>query len=77
MATKKEITIISHHNEHEHEYTGTLEYLCNQVFGYTLECGHSWNYRIPRFPKGPKSLVKALNDSARECNHYSDYYELA
>lgn len=80
MATsKKEFTIRHTHGRHdgsesEHDYTGTLEYLENEVFGYTLECGNSWNRKIPRYPKGVKSLVKALNDSAYECRRYNDYY---
>ena len=44
--------------------------------GYSLECGNSWNHKIPRYPKTLKSLVKALDDSAYECNRYYDsYYE--
>ena len=73
----KEITIISHHNGRATEYKGTIEHLCKKVFSYTLECGHSWNARIPECPKTAKSLVKALNDSALECRRYSDWYELA
>jgi hypothetical protein len=72
----KEYTIISWHHNRKTEYTGTMEYLTTRVFGYTLECGHSWNNKIPENPKTGKSLVKALNDSARECNRYFDYYEL-
>ena len=57
-------------------YEGTMEYLSKQVFGYSLECGNSWNRKIPTEPKTLKSLVKALNDSAYECNKYYDtYYE--
>ena len=57
-------------------YEGTIDHLSNQVFGYTLECGNSWNHKIPRYPKTLKTLVKALNDSAYECNKYYDtYYE--
>ena len=39
----KEYTVISHHHGRETEFTGTIEHLINDVFGYTLECGHSWN----------------------------------
>ena len=64
------------HRGHEHVYKGTMEELLSHVFGYTLECGHSWNKKIPEEPKTQKSLVKALNDSAYELNHYHDsYYE--
>lgn len=76
MATKKMYYVKSVHRGHETIYEGTLEYLENQVFGYTLECGNSWNHKIPRYPKTLKSLVKALDDSAYETNHYYDtYYE--
>ena len=70
------ITVISKHNGREHEYSGTIEELCNAVFGYTLECGHSWNSKIPRYPKTAKSLVKALNASADEMNRWNDSYSL-
>ena len=65
------------HNGRTTTYTGTLEELENNVFGYTLECGHSWNNKIPRYPKTIKSLVNALNKSADECRRYNDYYEIA
>lgn len=76
MTSKKIYSINSVHRGHATIYTGTLDELENGVFGYTLECGHSWNNKIPRYPKTGKSLVKALNDSAYECNRYHDYYEL-
>lgn len=75
-------TIRAHHSssiiakDHPTDYTGTIEELTTRVFGYTLECGNSWNHKIPLRPKTGKSLVKALNDSAHECRHYSDWYEL-
>ena len=77
MATKKIYSVNSIHRGRTTTYTGTLEYLENNVFGYTLECGHSWNNKIPRYPKTIKSLINALNNSAEECRHYYDYYELA
>lgn len=61
-----EITIRSYHRGRMHDYTGTVEDLRSRVFGYTLECGHSWNSKIDRFPKTGKALVKALNQSVRE-----------
>lgn len=64
------------HRDHEHIYEGTLKRLIHEVFGYTLECGHSWNSKIPLEPKSGKSLVKALNDSAHETRRYYDYYQL-
>ena len=65
------------HNGRKTIYGGTLEYLLNDVFGYTLECGNSWNPKIPRYPKTIKSLVNALNKSAEECRRYSDCYDIA
>lgn len=62
------------HREHETIYEGTIEYLTTEVFGYSLECGHSWNSKIPRFPKTIKSLINALNDSAYTCRRYFDSY---
>ena len=73
---KKVITVISTHNGRDHEWTGTIEELSDQVFGYTLECGNSWNRKIPRWPKTAKSLVNALNQSAYECRRYNDSYSL-
>ena len=72
----KEITIIVHHRGRETEYTGTIEHLRTEVFGYTLECGNSWNSKINREPKTAKALVNALNKSAEECRRYDDWYEL-
>lgn len=75
-------TVRSYHSssmiapERFHDYTGTIDELIKNVFGYTLECGNSWNRKIPLHPKTGKSLVKALNDSASECRMYSDRYEL-
>ena len=72
----KILYIASTHKGRKSIYAGTLEALRNGVFGYTLECGNSWNHKIPRYPKTGKSLVKALNDSAYECNKYEDFYDL-
>ena len=72
----KEVTIIAYHNGRATEYTGTIEHLRTEVFGYTLECGNSWNPKINRNPKTAKALVNALNKSADECRRYSDSYEL-
>ena len=74
MTNKKIYSVNSVHRGHTTTYTGTLEELETNVFGYTLECGNSWNRKIPRFPKSIKSLIKALNDSAMECRRYNDYY---
>lgn len=74
MAVKKIYSVKKLHNDRETVYTGTLDELENNIFGYTLECGHSWNSRIPRYPKTIKSLIKALNNSAMECRRYNDSY---
>lgn len=74
---KKEYTVISHHRGRETEFRGTLDRLVNEVFGYTLLCGNSWNPRIPLQPKSINSLIRALNNSAYECRRYEDYYTLA
>ena len=77
----KTYTIRSHHASsiiapsHARDYTGTLEELIG-IFKYTLECGNSWNNKIPLYPKSGKSLVNALNKSAQECRRYCDSYEL-
>lgn len=65
------------HNGKKTIWSGTLDELKTRVFGYTLECGHSWNSKIPESPKTIKALIKALNDSAYECNKYYDSYEIA
>lgn len=80
MARKaKEITVRSWHRGQPHDWTGTVEDLRSNVFGYTLECGNSWNHKINRFPKTGKALVKALNQSVDETQggcYERDYYEL-
>ena len=48
------------------EYTGTIEYLSTRVFGYTLECGASWNNKINPEPKTIRSLVSNLQKSYEE-----------
>lgn len=45
---------------------GPIEYLREGYFGYTLECGNSWNPRINTCPKTGASLVSALNKSYHE-----------
>ena len=59
-------------------YKGTLEQL-NECFGYTLECGNSWNPKINRKPTTAKGLVSALNKCVKELQgscYSQDYYEL-
>ena len=74
MRKEKEYTVICDHKGRELKYTGTLKHLIEDVFGYTLQCGHSWNNRIPLEPKSIKTLINALNKSCDECRRYSDYY---
>jgi ribosomal protein L17 len=47
-------------------YEGTLDHLINGVFGYTLQCGSSWNRKINRNPKTIRALVTAINKSYEE-----------
>ena len=67
----------STHRGHETIWEGTLDYLKESVFGYTLDCGHSWNSKINPNPKTIKSLITALNKSADECRRYDDFYEIS
>ena len=76
MAKIKKIYVAAVHRERTTICGATLQEMNHGIFGYTLECGNSWNHKIPREPKGLKTLVKALNDSADACRRYSDcYYE--
>lgn len=53
---------------HRGRYTiikGTVEQLRN-YFGYTLECGHSWNNNINKYPTTYKGLISAISKSYRE-----------
>ena len=67
----------STHRGRETIWEGTLEYLKESVFGYSLCCGHSWNNKINPNPKTIKSLINALNESANECRRYDDFYEIS
>lgn len=71
------VFISSIHRENRTIWCGTIEHLINRVFGYTLECGHSWDNKINRYPKTTRGLINALNKSASICGRYSDYYELS
>ena len=77
----KEITIIKTRNGNDSEIIGTVEYLVNNYFGYTLEVGQSWehekgNKKINRNPKSGKSLVDNLNKAVTNsaANGYSSTY---
>ena len=53
-------------NTQETIFEGTLDRLKSGVFGYTLECGASWNPKINRNPKTINALIKAINMSYDE-----------
>ena len=63
---RKTVYITATHRGNKRVYSGTVDYLVDKVFGYTLECGYSWNERIKENPKTAQSLVKALNLSTTE-----------
>jgi ribosomal protein L17 len=63
---KKVFKIKKIRGERESVFEGTLDYLIDGVFGYTLECGNSWNRKIPKYPKTIKSLINAINASYDE-----------
>jgi hypothetical protein len=63
---KVKITKSGMRDTRETVYEGTIDYLVNNVFGYTLECGKSWNRKINDNPKTIGALVKALNASYDE-----------
>lgn len=53
-------------NTQESIFEGTLDHLKSGVFGYTLECGASWNSKINRNPKTINALITAINKSYDE-----------
>lgn len=71
------VYVKSTHRGNSTIWAGTINHLNTTVFGYSLECGHSWNSKISINPKGVKSLVNALNKSADECRRYHDHYEVS
>lgn len=76
---EKTYTIIKTRKGRQSETTGTLAEL-TECFGYTLECGASYNAKISRQPKSAKALVSALNRATDEIQRGSydpNYYELA
>lgn len=75
QSPKSIIFIKKHHKYFTCIYYGTLAGLVSEVFGYTLECGHSWKPSISREPKSLKSLVRAVNNSYDVLNRYFDYVE--
>lgn len=76
--TAKTYTVIKHRRGRKTEVTRTLPELI-EYFGYTLECGASYNPKINRNPKSVKGLVSALNKSVDEtqCGSFDpDFYEV-
>jgi len=61
----KTYKINSYHRGRERIVEGTLEYLTD-YFGYTLECGNSWNKKINRHPSTISSLISNINKSYSE-----------
>lgn len=83
MANTKTYTIIIHRHGKERETSGTLAQLI-QYFGYTLECGRSWQYekgnkKINTEPKTIKSLItnlnNAVNNSAKN-GYANEWFEI-
>lgn len=73
----KVVYIASVHKDRTTVYAGTVEELVKSVFGYTLECGWSWNHKINRNPKSVSALVTALDKSVEETQggcYNRDYY---
>lgn len=68
----KTYTIIKSRRGEDRPVEGTLEELI-KYFGYTLQCGNSWNSKISLNPKSVKGLVSALNKSAMETRSINSY----
>lgn len=73
MKTRRLIFVESVYRDRGTIWCGTVKELVNDVFGYTLECGHSCNQRIQRYPKTAASLEKSLNRSSAETNNFTSY----
>jgi hypothetical protein len=77
---KKIVYVAITHRSRVTIYAGTIQELRTNVFGYTLECGNSWNKKISREPKTVASLVSNLNKSVSETQggcFDRDYFEVA
>ena len=80
MGTKKIAYVAKTRRGRTTIWAGTIEELRTNVFGYTIECGNSWNKKISREPKTVASLVSNLNKSVDETQvscYERDYYEVA
>ena len=58
--------IKKYHRGHYTIIKGTISGFVHNYFGYTLDCGHSWNDKINPEPKTYKSLISNLNKSFHE-----------
>lgn len=58
--------IKKYHRGHYTIIKGTISAFVHNYFGYTLDCGHSWNDKINPEPKTYKSLISNLNKSFYE-----------
>lgn len=67
MAKSKYICVKHHYRNRTTLWCGTLQSLIRDVFGHTLECGHSHKPSINANPKSVKSLVSSLNKSYDVC----------
>jgi len=85
MKKEKEYTILIKKNgKVMTAAVGTLDYLINGYFGYTLECGQSWehedgNHKINTNPKSIATLVKNLNwatNNSAQNGYSGTHYEL-
>lgn len=81
---EKIYTVICEHRGRETEYTGTLDHLVNEVFGYLLDCGATWSHakgcvKVNTNPRTGKGLITALNNAVENtqggCFH-RDHYRL-
>lgn len=64
---------LGNNGNREITWEGTLDYLKEKVFSYTLECGHFQNDKINTI----KSLIFALNNSAAACYGFGFYYKIS
>ena len=62
---KVKVTRDSIRGTRESVYEGTLEELSTEIFGYTLEVGHSYNAKVILRPKTIRSLISNLNKASR------------
>lgn len=68
---KKEYTILVTSSSGSREHTGTLDYLIDHVFGYTLECnGMGTDFKRP---KTVAMLLKRLNGGDSYWSRRSTY----